>query len=325
MRRAVYGVAALATLAFLITLWGAAASSAGSVSISVTDLGYGPPGATFGYGVAINSSGVMIGSSITATGIQGWEWSQGGGFVLLDPGPLGGSTFPQDINDAGLIAGQAAPGDLNTDVAFWPSPGQLVDVGTYGNTAAYAGFLSGTSGYIAGEGAAAPGTPLNSIPPEAFRASVDGITQIGVLPGDDRSTAAAVNDSGAVVGYSENPSTLAVHAFLWTPANGITDLGGLGGRVSVPVGIDNGGAVYGISSLPGDQIQHMWRWTSVTGLVDVGTLGGRPSTSTVSTRGVASSARVLPRLAQSTRSPGIQPMDSSTSAPSAGMTRTRSR
>ena len=55
---------------------------------------------------------------------------------------------------------------------------------------------------------------------------------LGTLGGAS-SGAEAVNDSGQVVGGSQTASG-ANHAFLWTQAGGMVDLGTLGGTFSTP-------------------------------------------------------------------------------------------
>src|SRR2546422_193771 len=60
------------------------------------------------------------------------------------------------------------------------------------------------------------------------------------------------------------------HAFLWTAANGMRDLGTLGGTASMALGINNRGEVVGGSG-------RAFLWTQQAGIVDLGTLGGRTS------------------------------------------------
>jgi len=60
------------------------------------------------------------------------------------------------------------------------------------------------------------------------------------------------------------------HAFLWTAARHMRDLGTLGAPASIALGINNCGAVVGGSG-------RAFLWTEQTGIVDLGTLGGRTS------------------------------------------------
>jgi probable HAF family extracellular repeat protein len=64
-----------------------------------------------------------------------------------------------------------------------------------------------------------------------------------------------------------------IHAFTWTAAEGIVDLGTLGGTRSQAVAVD-GDRVVGFSRLEGDAVTHAFSWTPEEGLRDLGTLGG---------------------------------------------------
>jgi len=102
------------------------------------------------------------------------------------------------------------------------------------------------------------------------------VTDVGSLdPGGafDISYGYGVNSSGAVVGMSWT-STLAQHAFLWTPTGGIQDLGTLGGTNSTAWGINDNGQVVGQADLANGET-HAFLWTKETGMQDLGLLGGR--------------------------------------------------
>jgi probable HAF family extracellular repeat protein len=79
------------------------------------------------------------------------------------------------------------------------------------------------------------------------------------------STPAAVNDSGQVVGESLTEK-LETHAFSWTPAAGIVDLGTLGGTVSRAAAVNNRGQVVGFSTTAGDAAGHAFSWTADGGM-----------------------------------------------------------
>lgn len=114
----------------------------------------------------------------------------------------------------------------------------------------------------------------------AQAASGWAITDIGVLAAGPLaySNANAINDQGQVVGMSRNAAGVN-HGFLWTPGQGMVDLGDLPGGIdmSSAQALNNSGAVAGASAIVNDlQGTHAFRWTSAGGIAD---LGARPSNS----------------------------------------------
>jgi probable HAF family extracellular repeat protein len=69
-----------------------------------------------------------------------------------------------------------------------------------------------------------------------------------------------------------------VHAFRWTPATGIKDLGTLrDGTESIAEGISANGSVVVGQARDKDMFWHAFRWTATTGMQDLRTLGGTMS------------------------------------------------
>jgi probable HAF family extracellular repeat protein len=104
------------------------------------------------------------------------------------------------------------------------------------------------------------------------------ITDLGVLAGGNYTQPAGLNQHGAVVG-SANSANSATHAFLWTSAEGLRDLGALGGLTaeSAANGINNSNQVVGFSFLANNSSARAFLWTSSAGMKSLGTLGGNSS------------------------------------------------
>ena len=105
-----------------------------------------------------------------------------------------------------------------------------------------------------------------------------------VLPtlGGASTSALDVNEAGHVVGASTT-SDGRTHAFLWTPAGGLQDLGTLWGPTSFAAGINESDHVAGRSdtNVPaGKGLPHAFLWTPGQGMQDLGTLGAPASTAT---------------------------------------------
>jgi probable HAF family extracellular repeat protein len=105
------------------------------------------------------------------------------------------------------------------------------------------------------------------------------ITDLGTL-GGVASDAIDINNSGQVVGGANLEGDKAFHAFLWTPGEGMRDLGALGGRPdadSEATAINENGQVVGFGDI--DDVSdyhsgHAFLWTPEKGIQDLGVLGG---------------------------------------------------
>ena len=102
------------------------------------------------------------------------------------------------------------------------------------------------------------------------------VTDLGTLSGSNSAKAADINKSGQIVGTSAN------HAFLWS--NGaMTDLGTLGGSVSMAYSINDSGVVVGEASTASGEM-HAFVWQSGA-IKDLGVAGETSSARGINSRG----------------------------------------
>ena len=96
---------------------------------------------------------------------------------------------------------------------------------------------------------------------------------IGTL-GGHFSEAVAINAVGQAVGSSSVENDSAFHAFVWTKAEGMQDLGTLGnGSFSTASAINDLGHIIGESS-DCDGTEHAFLWTKAEGMKDIGPAPG---------------------------------------------------
>lgn len=245
-----------------------------------------------------NDHGLLNGSVFTPSGQRAAAWVPGTGFLLIDP-DFTGNTLGN--NDRGVVAGtrnelggvtRAFVWSVKDGLSFVPVivegassvRSSAADVNNFGVVAGQVSFPSAgvvqMRAYVWDE---ATGTTL--IPPL-------GPANVGVT---------YVSDEGLVVGASEmrrpmpgdvrttpvasNPGTIPVHAWKWSAADGLVDLGTLGGDHSVAWNADRAGNVYGWASDEAG-VQHAVKWTVGGGIVDLGGLGGNTLTGGLNKHGV---------------------------------------
>jgi probable HAF family extracellular repeat protein len=92
-----------------------------------------------------------------------------------------------------------------------------------------------------------PGTATNAAMWELVGGAYQ-ITDMGVLPGTDRSDPVGIDETGRVVGWSGTSGLFGGAAFLWTEADGMVDLTSLGFPADQPRAISPGGMVATASS-----------------------------------------------------------------------------
>ena len=179
------------------------------------------------------------------------------------------------INNFGQVAGYAQVFGINH--AFrWTSTGGMQDLGLidFGANPTAMNQLGQISGW---------GKASKLCSAEPFRwTEATGLQDIGNLGTTDVCAAnyslltdnflVTINDLGQVAGTS-GTSMGVVRAFRWTPADGMEDLGTLGGASSSAVGINDLGEVAGVAQVTSGSV-HAFLWTARGGMRDLGTLPG---------------------------------------------------
>ena len=223
------------------------AIAAASPIYTVVDLG-----GTSAY--SVNDSGVAAGVLFSNGQQTGFLGSQTG-LQFYSPGPFGSESVASGINDAGQVAGTIL-GNGGTHGVVWTN-GTMRDLGN--GTSALgindAGWIAGGNG-------------------QAFVAGPSGLQDLGVLPGGDWSTGAAINNRGAITGYGDTGNGR-FEAFLWVPGGALTPLGTLGGGNSYGTGINAWNEVVGYGAT---RTGYLHAFAGTPGnLRDLGTLGGASS------------------------------------------------
>jgi probable HAF family extracellular repeat protein len=110
---------------------------------------------------------------------------------------------------------------------------------------------------------------LLAAPPAGGGAQGYVAVDLGTVPGFTGSWATAMNDDGMVIGQLTGPGGPPFHAFAWTRAGGMVDIGTLGGATTHARAIDSHGRVVGLSSTASGA-GHAFSWTRAGGMVDLG-------------------------------------------------------
>jgi probable HAF family extracellular repeat protein len=118
---------------------------------------------------------------------------------------------------------------------------------------------------------------LLSVPANASASlSIGAVTDLGSIGGPFLE-ALAISSNSLVVGVGSTPNSN--HAFLWSAAEGIRDLGTLpGDDYSKANGVNSRGQVVGMSTSLGSY--HAFIWSADKGMRDLGSLGGHLSVAT---------------------------------------------
>jgi len=111
----------------------------------------------------------------------------------------------------------------------------------------------------------------------SVHAQLYSVTDLGTLGGNSGgygSTAYGINNSGVIVGDAILADGTSDHAFSYTTAGGMVDLGTFGGTYSSASAINNAGTIVGTANTNGDATSYGFSYTTAGGMVSLGTMAG---------------------------------------------------
>ena len=215
-------------------------------------------------------------AGITLAAGFGVASAQPGGYEVIDLGTFTGgatdSTRAAALNDLGQVTGSAFTAANRAPHAFFYSGGMLTDMGNLRpDDPAGAYYSFGTDINNAGQVVGRADSGPNKF--ASFIADAGApMTDIAKLGGVGFVNAFGVNSSGQVAGTVRASGVS--NAAVWSVADGVTDLGNLGGN-GVGLDLNDAGQVTGASSALSGAFNHAFlTGPGGVGMVDLGTLGG---------------------------------------------------
>jgi probable HAF family extracellular repeat protein len=213
----------------------------------------------------INNRNVVVGtfslsSSHPFPGFGAFRWSPRQGFERLATLPNSMFSLARDINDCNVAVGESA-----NHAVRWLAPNEVEDLGLLpqrpGAPQTSQAFAINNLGHIVGFSTSVRGDGEGF-----FWSEATGMIGIGI-GGGFFSFAQDINDHDVVTGALRfNDRQVAI---IWTAANGIQELPGLGGNDSAGIAINNRGEVVGVTSLANGEPRG-FLWSQRRGLVDLG-------------------------------------------------------
>ena len=150
-------------------------------------------------------------------------------YSVTDIGTLGGSTSQAiAVNNAGVVTGTSdSPGNTDSHVFLWTSPGGIKDLGTLGGSSAVATAIN-SAGNVVGYSLLS-----NNVTHAFLYTSAGGLQDLGSIIGPSGfSGANGIDDKNRIVGYSSTATNQNGDAAIWIGST-ILDLGLDGATSSV--------------------------------------------------------------------------------------------
>ncbi|MEF8719147.1 MAG: autotransporter domain-containing protein [Candidatus Accumulibacter necessarius] len=231
----------------------------------------GTLGGTRSSAKAVSADGnVVVGQANTANNAaaHAFLWTQAGG--MADLGTVGGrnsAAFAVSA-DGNVVVGDASDANRQIRAFRWTQAGGMADLGTLGGPDSYARAVSADGNVVVG--AASDANTRN----RAFRwTQAGGMVDLGTLGGTyayawaDSVAWDVSADGNVVVGDALNADKV-YRAFRWTQADGMIDLGTLGGVNSHAHAVSaDGNVVVGWASI--GPTSRAFRWSQASGMQSV--------------------------------------------------------
>jgi probable HAF family extracellular repeat protein len=233
-----------------------------------------------------SNSSVVVGVGLNSGGlVHAFEWTAKSGMVDLASqlnGAAGESEAAGVSGDGSVVVGTLNPVAAKTSAFRWTAAGGMTTLGTLNS-----GGLTTSATGISADGSTTVGWGLVQTGGGAFGHSIlwhaDGIANdlgaIGGITGNSQAT--AVNANGTVVvgeseyatGATATTTTTQLHAYRWTSAGGMVDLGTIGGATGLSQALAvnaSGSVVVGWSAANDPTLAgHAFMWTAQSGMQDL--------------------------------------------------------